>query len=251
MTAPNYSFKWRYMPENSELTSYDSINIENYVAHVERPLSWNNLYERPSLIARLPELRGRNVLDIGCASGFFTEHALKNGANVTALDISQKMVDSLAARIKSDKPTIYRADISQPMPFLKDDYFDCEIGSLVLHYIKDWGPVLAELYRVMKKGGRMVISTHHPFAMYQYIKPPSYYDFKIVEDTWGDKGPHPFKVHYYIRPLHEVLRPIINSQFKIISIDEPPPDEKCRELDPETYQRLKERPGFLFIVLEK
>jgi SAM-dependent methyltransferase len=239
------------MPDDTELTSYDSIAVEDYLAHVERPLSWNNLYERPAFIERLPPLEGKNVLDAGCASGYYTEYALQHGAGVTALDISQKMLDALGARIKSDNLTIRRTDISQPMPFLKDSYFDCVICSLVLHYIKDWTPVLAELYRVMKKGGQLVISTHHPFAIYQYIRPPSYFDFKIVEDTWGAKGPRPFKVHYYIRPLKEVLRPIINSQFRVISIDEPLPTEKCRELDSVTYTRLMERPAFLFIVLEK
>lgn len=239
------------MTADAEFTSYDSISVEDYLAHVERPLSWNNLYERPAFIERLPPLEGKNVLDAGCASGYYTEYALKHGASVTALDISQKMLDTLGARIKSDKLTIYCADISQPMPFLKDSHYDCVICSLVLHYIKDWEPVLAELYRVMKEGGKLVISTHHPFALYQYIKPPSYYDFKMVEDTWGAKGPRPFKVHYYIRPLNEVLRPIINSRLKIISIDEPQPDEKCRELAPDVYKRLTEGPGFLFIVLEK
>lgn len=239
------------MLEDSELANYDSIAIEDYLIHIERPLSWNNLYERPSMIARLPLLKDRNVLDAGCASGFFTAYALKQGANVTAVDISQKMLDRLANKITSKNLKLHRADLSQPIPFLKNNSFDCVIISMVLHYIKDWRVTLAELYRVMKKGGRLVISTLHPFAIYQYLKLPSYFDLKLVEDTWGSSGPHPFKVRYYVRPMHEVLRPIIQSKFKIISIDEPLPDEKCKELSPETYQSLMERPGFLFIVLEK
>lgn len=239
------------MTEDSELTNYDSISVEDYLAHVERPLSWNNLYERPSMIARLPALQSKKVLDIGCASGFFTEHVLKNGANVTAVDISKVMIDRLASRIKSPKLKVFRADISQPMPFLKSDSYDCVICSLVFHYIRDWGPLLAELYRVMKRGGKLVISTHHPFAMYLYLKPQSYFEFRFVEDTWGLRSGHPFKTHYFTRTLTDVLKPIIQSKFKIVSIEEPLPTEKCREVDLELYQRLSERPGFLFFVLEK
>ncbi len=239
------------MASDSDLTSYDSIDLEAYIRHIERPLSWNNLYERPYVISRLPALRDKNVLDIGCASGFYTEYALNTGANVTAADISKAMTDRLTSRIKSPKLNTICADISQTMPFLEPDTFDCVIASLVFHYIKDWEPLLAELYRVMKNGGRLVISTHHPFSMYLYLKPESYFDFKLVEDTWGAKGPRPFKVNYYIRPLTEVLRPIIQSKFKIISIDEPLPDERCKEMAPETYKKLGEKPGFLFIVLEK
>ena len=239
------------MSNDSELTSYDSIAIEDYIAHVDRPLSWNNLYERPAMIARLPMLKAKNVLDIGCASGFYAKYALDNGANVTAVDISKVMTERLSTRIKSVKLTIFCADIAKPMPFLISNVFDCVICSLILHYIKDWEPLLAELHRVMKKGGRLVISTHHPFDIYQYFKLSNYHDFKLVEDTWGSSGPRPFKVHFYVRPLKEVLRPIIQSKFKIISIDEPLPTKECKELAPEVYKRLMERPGFLFIVLEK
>jgi SAM-dependent methyltransferase len=239
------------MPDDAEITSYDTIAIEDYLAHIERPLSWNNLYERPALLQRLPPLDGKNVLDTGCASGYYTEYALSRGASVTAVDISRKMLDVLAAKIKSAKLTICRADLARPMSFLKDNTYDCVISSLVLHYIKNWEPLLAELYRVMKKGGRLVISTHHPFDTYYYIKPKSYFDFKMVEDTWASQSPRPFKVRFYIRPLNEVLRPIIQSPFKIISIDEPLPMEECKAKDPRVYQRLIERPSFLFIVLEK
>jgi SAM-dependent methyltransferase len=239
------------MPEDSELTSYDSVDIEVYLKHVERPLSWNNLYERPAMIARLPSLKGKNVLDIGCASGFYTKHALDKGAYVTAVDISKIMIDRLASSIKSPNLKLFCADIAKPMPFLNTNTYDCAICSLVLHYIKNWETLLGELYRALKKGGRVVISTHHPFDMYQYLNLPSYFDFKLVEDAWGSSEAQPFKVRYYARPLNEVLRPIIQSKLKIVSIDEPLPDEKCKELAPETYKRLMERPGFLFITLEK
>jgi len=238
------------MTSNSELTSYDSI-ADIFLAHVSQPDSWNNLYERPNVLARLTSLRGKNVMDLGCSSGFYTEYALENGANVTAIDISKVMIDRLALRVKSPGLRLFCANIAQPMPFLESASFDCVICSLVIDYIKDWGLLLAELYRVMKKGGRMIISTHHPFAIYLHFKQYSYFEFKFVEDTWGLGTGRPFKTHFYIRPLTEVLRPIIQSRFKIISIDEPLPTEKCKEIDPETYERLCERPGFLFIVLEK
>ncbi|OGO29905.1 MAG: hypothetical protein A2Z29_05760 [Chloroflexi bacterium RBG_16_56_11] len=239
------------MDNDSELTSYDSISVEEYLAHIERPDSWNNLYERPSVLSHFPSFRGKNVLDIGVSSGFYTGYALAHGAEVTAIDISQAIIDRLTSQIQSPNLRLIGADITQPMPFLDSESFDYVICSLVLHYIKDWPPVLAELYRVMKRGGRLVISTHHPLNMYLYLKPKSYFDFKLVEDTWGERGPRPFNVHYYIRPLADTLRPIIQSKFKIVSIEEPLPDEKCNQVSPEIYKRLSERPGFLFIVLEK
>ena len=238
------------MPEDADLTSYDPI-ADVFLAHIARPNSWNNLYERPHTLSRLPDLENKNVLDLGCASGFYTKHALKNGASVTAVDASKVMLERLQTRIKSPKLRLFCADIGRPMPFLESDSFDCVICSLVIDYIRDWEPLFAEMRRVMKKGGRLVISTHHPFNIYLYLKPKSYFDFKMVEDTWSRWSSRPFKTRYYIRPLSETLRPILQSQFTIISIDEPLPPDKCKKVSPEIYKKLSEQPGFLFIVLEK
>ncbi len=242
------------MTEDSELTSYDSI-AEVFTSHVARPDSWNNLYERPHTLARLPALQDKNVMELGCSSGFYTEYVLENGASVTAIDISEKLINRLADRIKSPKLRLVRADISRTMPFLESDTFDGAICSLVIDYIKDWGPLFAEVHRTLKNGGRLVISTHHPFAIYDHFKrhgkSSSYFDFKLVEDTWGLGTGRPFQTRYYMRPLEEILKPIIRSPFKIVSIDEPLPTEECKELAPDVYERLMERPGFLFIVLEK
>lgn len=239
------------MTEDSELTSYDSIDYENYSAHIERPESWNNLYERPYMLKQLGELDGKNVLDLGCASGYYAKYALENGARVTGVDVSQAMLDRLASWLSSPDLRLVRADISQPMPFLESNSFDYVICSLVLHYIRDWGPLLDEIYRVMKKGGRLIISTHHPLATYGILQPRSYFDFELVEDTWGKASGHPFKVRHYIRPLKDVLRPIVRSQFRIISIDELLPDENCRKIAPGEYERLSRKPSFLFFILEK
>ena len=242
------------MSNDAEITNYDPI-ADVFIAHAGRIDSWNNLYERPNTLARLPELKGKNVLDLGCSTGFYTEYALKSGASVTAVDASQKLIDRLAAKEKTAKAKLHCADIGQSMTFLKSGSFDVVICSLVLDYVKDWKPIMAELYRILKNGGRAVISTGHPFATYLYLsrntRRESYYAFKMIEDTWAVRGPKPFKTHYYIRPLNEVLRPMIESRLNIISIDEPTPDERCKEISPETYEDLLERPGFLFIVLEK
>jgi SAM-dependent methyltransferase len=243
------------MASDAEITNYDAIE-EEFLAHAGREKSWNNIYERPNTLKLLPDLKGKNVLDLGCSTGFFTEYVLGKGIkSATSVDASQKLIERLAGRVKDNRLTTHCADIGSPMPFLKTDFYDVIICSLVIDYVKDWLPMFGEFYRVAKKGGRVIISTGHPFAQYLYLqrigKPKSYFTFELFEDEWGRGSPQPFKTHYYMRPLNEVLRPIIQSKFKMISIDEPLPDERCKEIAPVEYQKLIERPGFLFIVLEK
>jgi len=237
------------MPSDAEITNYDPI-ADIFIAHAGRSDSWNNAYDRPNILARLPDLNGKRVLDLGCSTGFYTEYALEKGAEIAAVDASQKLIERLTNKIKSPKVKLHCADIGQPMPFLKSSSFDVAICSLVMDYIKDWDALLEELYRVLKKGGRVVISTGHPFSSFLYFtrhaEPVGYFDFKMIADTWARKSAQPFRTHYYVRPLVEVLRPMIQSRFRIISVDEPPAPQ-----DDKDAPEYKQLPGFLFIVLEK
>ena len=164
------------------------------------------------------------MLDLGCGSGFYVDYALAKGAYVTGIDASQLTIDRLSKHVASPNLRLVCADVAALMPFLQSDSFDYVICSLIIHYIKDWERLFAELYRVMKKDARLFISTHHPYMVLDHplMKNVSYFETTLVEDTWGKKE-QPFKVHYYTRSLTNILKPSINSRFKIVSIDEPQP----------------------------
>ena len=238
------------MSSDAELTNYDSI-AETFITHAGRPDSWNNLYERPYMLNRLPPLKDRKVLDIGCSTGFYTEYAISEGASVTAIDASHKMIDRIASRNDSPKLTLHCADISQPIPFLESESFDLVIASLVLDYIKDWNALFDELYRVLKKKGSLHATFCHPLAIYLHVKPESYYDFKMVEDVWGRDSDNPFKTHYYIRPLSEMFRSVLQSKFRIEAIEEMQPGEELKKRHPELYKQLITRTGFMYVRLVK
>jgi SAM-dependent methyltransferase len=132
------------MTSDAKITNYDPI-ADLFIAHAGRSESWNNIYERPNTLARLPELKGKNLLDLGCSTGFYTKYALEHGASVTAIDASQKLIDKLAVRIKSPRLKLHCADIGQPMPFLESGLFNIVLLSLVLDYIKNWEALFVEL----------------------------------------------------------------------------------------------------------
>jgi SAM-dependent methyltransferase len=233
------------------VTGYDDI-LDAYLAHIERPDSWNNLYERPSFKTLLPPLKDKSVLDLGCASGYYIDHAFAQGAAaVTAVDIARGWLARLEARSPDPRLRLVQADISEPMPFLADTTFDVAILSLVIHYIRHWEPLLAELYRVLKPGGRVVISTHHPQFTWKLFHRDDLRDVFEVEDTWAKDTGRPFPVRYWVRSLTETLQPLLRSDFRVLDVLEPPPDESLKQDHPETYARLRREPAFLFIVLEK
>jgi len=224
-------------------TSYESF-AEEYLSKVdEKP--YNIYYERPAMISELGDVAKKNALDIGCGSGYYSEWLSKNGASVTAVDLSPKMVSYTQSRCGSKVNSLI-CDVSKPMPQFSEKTFDILLASLVMHYIKDWKAALGEFKRILKPSGSFIFSVHHPIQDYVYFSRSNYYQIELIEDEW--KGfSKPFKVKYYVRPLNEIMKPLIENGFKIQSFSEPKPVMQCREKFPKLYEKLSSEPAFLII----
>ena len=230
-------------------TNYDKIAAA-YIQHAADKSSWNNLYERPYMLSIFDDFRHKKLLDAGCGTGFYSKYAIDKGADVIGVDASKKMLEHLGKTIVSPKLKVYKADLADGFPFIEPGSLDYIICSLALHYIENWEPTIAEFYRVLKKKGKIYISTHHPFADYLILKKKSYFDKYLVEDEWGS-GENSFKVSFYTRSLSDLLKPFLQSAFNILSIDEPLPTPECERVAPKIFQTLKNQPAFIFLVLQK
>jgi SAM-dependent methyltransferase len=220
--------------------SYQSI-AEAYAAQVDaRPM--NAYYERPATLSLLPPLAGRRVLDIGCGSGWYAEHMLNAGAQVTAFDLDEKLVAITRARV-GGRAAVLCANLAEPLHFAGDGAFDLAVAPLVLHYLRDWLPVLQELHRVLRPGGALVFSTHHPCMDWQEFKTESYFALERLDDYWEGVGP----VQFYRRPLTAISASLAEAGFVIDRLLEPQPTEAYREAWPEWFARLSRHPWFLFV----
>ena len=107
------------------------------------------------------DLRGiRSILDVGSGAGQIARHLLKYadpGARVTCIDLSHQMLRRGRNRLKSSNPNFVTADLTR-LPFA-DGSFDCITCSYVLEHLPDPQPGLAEIARVLAKGGRMFLLT--------------------------------------------------------------------------------------------
>lgn len=123
---------------------------------------FNAYYERPEMLRLAGNVSGRRILDAGCGSGPLSAALCAKGAVVTGFDVSAAMID-LARQRLGDDADLHVADLGAPLPFA-DAEFDDVIASLVLHYLEDWAGPLSELRRVLKPGGRLMVSVNHPSA---------------------------------------------------------------------------------------
>jgi SAM-dependent methyltransferase len=202
---------------------------------------YNALYERPAVLKLLPPLQGLDVFDAGCGSGWYAEYLVEQGAQVVSVDVSPKFVAMTRARL-GDRAEVRRADLGQPLAFIKDGRFDLIVAPLVMHYLEDWAAVFAEFHRILKRGGQLVFSTHHPFMDYRLHDLDDYFEFRLLEEEWSTG-----KVRFYRRPLTAMSAALKEAGFVIERLLEPQPVAAFQEVDPEGYEKLSKNPWFLVI----
>jgi ubiquinone/menaquinone biosynthesis C-methylase UbiE len=232
--------------DRDRVNDYDSF-AEAYSAENETSL-WNAYYERPAMLALLGDVTGRRILDAGCGSGPLSAALRDRGALVTGIDASAGML-ALARQRLGDDADLHLVDLSDPLPF-DDGTFDDVVASLVLHYLQDWGPTLAELRRVLRPGGRLIASVDHPFVAYTISDPrPDYFATTSYTFDWRLNG-QPVPIRLWRRPLHAMTDAFTTASFRLSAISEPQPDPAARELFPDDFQDLSTKTTFLFFVVE-
>lgn len=102
-----------------------------------------------------PYING-NVLEIGCGEGRGLDLLAPASDQYTALDKIQEIID----RLQLAHPSIHFIQGSiPPMSMLEDDQYDVVISFQVIEHIKDDKAYLKEIHRVLKPGGRAIITT--------------------------------------------------------------------------------------------
>ncbi|MEO3812056.1 class I SAM-dependent methyltransferase [Sphaerisporangium sp. B11E5] len=232
--------------DRDQVNDYDGF-AEAYSAENENNLV-NAYYERPAMVALAGDVAGRRILDAGCGSGPLSAALRDRGAVVTGIDSSAAML-ALARRRLGDDADLHVVDLSDPLPFA-DDAFDDVVASLVLHYLKDWGPALAELRRVLRPGGRLIASVDHPFVAYTFQDPrPDYFATTSYTFDWRLNG-QSTPMRLWRKPLHAMTDAFTTAGFRLAVISEPQPDPAARELFPDDFHVLSSKPTFLFFVVE-
>jgi SAM-dependent methyltransferase len=213
----------------------------------------NAYYDRPAMLSLMPELDGRKVLDAGCGPGAYAEQLVARGAQVLAIDVSERMLELAEKRlqqaIKKGQVELRVADLTQPLK-LADEEFDFVNAPLCLDYVEDWQKLFCDFLRILKPGGLFLFSCGHPSFDAEYYETSKYFSVEQVECTWKGFNKH-VRMPSYRRSLEEVLMPVIKAGFLLDKVHEPLPTEEFRSTDPIRYRNLTHRPGFLCVRARK
>jgi len=107
---------------------------------------------------------GNRILDYGCGPGNFSIAAAQlagDTGKVFALDILPIAIKSVQEKAKRAGIRTIETILSDGKTGLDDQSLDVVLMYDVFHDLLNPSPVLAELHRVLKPGGRLSFSDHH------------------------------------------------------------------------------------------
>lgn len=226
--------------------------------------SAHRFLERPAMEKELPDLKGKSVLCLGCGSGEECRRLKLRGAErVVGVDISEGLLQQARAHYKGIE--FYKMRIEE-LDF-KAGSFDFAYSSLVMHYLKEWGPAFRSIHRVLKRNGVLLFSADHPACWgasvtmrggrkvkslgYEkskdgsYIIHGDYFSRRRIDRAWLN-GRMP--VSFFTRPISSMVNDLIRSGFEILEMDEPRPLKGAKSQDRRFYEVHSRIP--LFIIFK-
>jgi ubiquinone/menaquinone biosynthesis C-methylase UbiE len=99
------------------------------------------------------------ILDLGCGPGIVASDLAGNAGRITAFDLTPEMLAKAKQRCKQAgiSNVTFELGRAEELPFAKNR-FDAVLTRLTIHHFQDPRPVMSEMARVIRPGGRLVIA---------------------------------------------------------------------------------------------
>ena len=210
----------------------------------------------PPMLEQCGDVTGLRVVDLGCGEGRFTRKLVRCGAGkVLGLDKSETMVQ--AEKELQTGNDEYRIEDVQDLGCLADTSFDLAVSYLNQCDLPDFNANTREVYRILKPGGRFVISNLHPMrsATGLWCKNEAGEKKHVTVDKYFNEGIRRWTImEVELTNFHRILEIYVNAYistgFTIEKIIEPSVSLETLEKYPELDDEIRV-PNFIIFTLRK
>lgn len=148
-----------------DLPGYLEIGViegyDKWATHYDRDANPLIAIEESAVLELVGDVRGLRVLDAGCGTGRYCALLGKRGARVIGLDPSAGMLKQALPKKARVPFGVVQGVLGSAC--LADSAFDLVVCALTLNHVEDLEQVFREATRVLRKGGRLIISDFRPY----------------------------------------------------------------------------------------
>jgi SAM-dependent methyltransferase len=180
------------------------------------------------------DVSNADVIDLGCGEGRFCRMLAANDARMVGVDLQAAFIDY--ANSKKGPRETYRVADMQSLDGVPDAEFDIAVSYISLVDVPDEQAAIRQAFRVLKPGGRFVVSNLAPMATAWTDTGPWHRDdagrkLHFVLDSYANEGARrmTFSSGHRLTGFHRMLSTTINAfldaGFKLDRIHEPLPTQ--------------------------
>ncbi|PVZ05341.1 class I SAM-dependent methyltransferase [Actinomycetospora cinnamomea] len=153
------------------LTTSDQVRTawDTIAPHFDEFITPINIDPAEELVERLDVGPGTRLLDVACGSGALAIPAARHGAQVTAVDISPRMIELLDARARGEGLRIDGRTMDAHALDLPDDEFDVATSQNGVTMSPRLAVALREMVRVTRPGGRVLLAAFGPLPRVEFL----------------------------------------------------------------------------------
>lgn len=208
------------------------------------------------------QFSGQQLLEIGFGMGSDLFQFAKHGAKVSGIDLTPRHVEITKKRfeIYGLKADLHLGDAEQ-LPFT-DETFDVVYTFGVIHHTPGTEKVLAEIHRVLKKGGLAIVGVYHRNSAFywfhtvltsyifhrRFLKEPFRRTMARIEQHGSDLDACPLVKVYSKRGLRKMLGAFSQVDLAIHHLDPAQFGMLARFVSPALSRRLESRLGWYVIA---
>jgi ubiquinone/menaquinone biosynthesis C-methylase UbiE len=233
-----------------------------YSEHLEQGDTYHSMVILPNLERLVDAKKGMRILEIGGGEGFIARALSARGASITVTDISPELI-----KIGKEKGggIEYRVSKAEDLSWAQAASCDVVLAVLTLQNMEKIEPVLKEVARVLREGGRFIFVLNHPAfripkatawgfdqeRKIQYRRSDAYLSARKEKMDMhpGKKGSHSFTYSFH-RSLQDYMKGLRSAGFAITRLEEWI-SHKTSEKGPRAHAENTARKEFpLFMMIE-